>query len=781
MRLRNPFAKQPEAPARLSPERAQELLDAISEGVQKERDDSVSARKESGIEKVWLAAENAYIGIDAQNQSEFKGQNWAKPMTMAGPVWTAPSANEDTGRSTVFPPLTARYVDAGTAKVCEITLPADDKPFSFGPTPIPEQVKGQKDERQVLLDSGEPAMRDPEPGEQPAALPGQPPGVPIKVKDLAKEAVELATEQAKKAEKRIYDWMVESNYRAEMRKVIFDVARIGVGVLKGPFPVMRKNKAITKEGDTVTLTIKEELAYGYKWVDPWNFYPSRSCGENIHNGDWCFERDYLSPRQVRDLKDQPAYISQQLDKVIQEGPDKDDTTGDNPNEKTRKKSFLAWHFYGYMKVEELQCLLDYANKGDKFKKDIPSDQRMVYVTGTMINDTVVKAIINPLEKSGEFPYHAMPWRRRPGSWCGTGVAEQVTVAQRIVTGAERAMLNNAGKSAGSIIVMKQGAVIAADKTNVITPDKLYYLTDDGSGANDVRTVFGVHQIPNVTGQMLTIIEHGFKLAEESTSIPLITQGQSGSTTPETFGAAQLQNNNANQLLRAIGYNLDDFITEPVVRQSYEFLLLDPDVPNDEKGDWDINAHGSAALVERAIQDQTLAQLTGLVLNPAFGVNPQQWFAQLLKSKHMNPKDVQYTEEEIEKAKQTPPPPPPQIAAAQIRAQSAEKIAMAREQGETQRAAIDTDRDRLYAQVQANRDQQNNQATLAELQLRRELAMLDYAAKKEITLEEVKAKLADTTIKANLQRELAHADRASQVLTPPTEPPGRAEPGKAYEQ
>ena len=46
-------------------------------------------------------------------------------------------------------------------------------------------------------------------------------------------------------------------------------------------------------------------------------------------------------------------------------------------------------------------------------------------------------------------------------------------------------------------------------------------------------------------------------AEESTSIPLITQGQTGPTTPDTFGAAQLQNNNANQLLRSVGYAVDE--------------------------------------------------------------------------------------------------------------------------------------------------------------------------------------------------------------------------------
>ena len=128
----------------------------------------------------------------------------------------------------------------------------------------------------------------------------------------------------------------------------------------------------------------------------------------------------------------------------------------------------------------------------------------------------------------------------------------------------------------------------------------------------MNRAFQLYEIPNVTDQMLKILETGERLGEEATSIPLITQGQSGVTTPDTFGAAQLQNNNANQLLRSIGYAFDDNITEPQVRQYYEWLLLDPDVPDEEKGEFTINAHGSIALVERAIQDQTLWQMGALV-------------------------------------------------------------------------------------------------------------------------------------------------------------------------
>jgi hypothetical protein len=294
---------------------------------------------------------------------------------------------------------------------------------------------------------------------------------------------------------------------------------------------------------------------------------------------------------------------------------------------------------------------------------------------------------------------------------------------------------------------------------------------------------------------MSIIEYAFRLAEESTNIPLISQGQSGPTTPDTFGAAQLQNNNANQLLRNIGYTFDDYVTEPVVREFYEWLLLDPDVPDDEKGDFKINAHGSIALVERAIQDQTIIQMGPIVLNPAYGIDPKRWFAMLSKSKRLNPADFQYSEEEQRRIDETPPPVPPQVQAAQVRAQhdaqQAEldrqlerELAQLEYQTLLQRAKLDTDRDTAYVNAETERTRAEGQAKLQELLVKKELAILDYSNKRGISVEQAKAAIAQTAMKLRVQKELAmlsQTNRAPEVTKPPTEPPGRAPAGQAYQK
>ena len=860
-------------------------LDAIGLAIASRKEDAKVARTASGIESIWKEAEEAYIGIDDANRHEFQDSKWSKPLDPSGPVTTgrAPPAGTE-HRSTAFVRLTARYVDAGSAKLAEILLPIDDKAFSFTETPVPELIKAKEDNSQIFHEGlGVPLTRNAKQGETPLAAPApasaapapapaalpspqsaaapvaapavgasvpaagapgaapMPPQVPFTVKDAAEENIELERKKAKAAETRIYDWMVECQHAAEMRKVIKDAARLGVGVVKGPFPRNVRDVALKarEKGSTaeIELEILDRIVPGTEWKDPWNIFPDPACGENIHNGDYCLERDFLSAHQVRDLKKLPGYIDAQIDKVLVEGPDKtnlkdtDLGAGGNPSSNSGgqdKDRFEVWYYYGRIKKTEMDaiCAAAHSGKGaSDYKSEIPDELKEVYAIVTLVNDSVVRATINPLD-SGCFPYHSVPWQRRAGIWAGVGVAEQLKTPQKMLNAATRAMLNNAGKSAGSQIVLNRGAITPADGSWSITPDKLWVLGSDAA-VEDVNAAFAIHEIPNVTDQLMKIVEYALKLAEESTSIPLITQGQTGPTTPETLGATQIQDSNANQLLRSIGYAFDDYITEPLVRQFYEWLLLDPDVPDEEKGEFTINAHGSAALVERAIQDQTVAQMGTMAVNPVFGIDPKRWAKEFLKTKRLKPENFQYSQEEQARIDAQPKPEDPSITVAKIVAQTAATQIAAKQTADQQSVASEEriaqaasvldgkEADTNAARVHAEHERTLTEATikLHELQMKHDLAIMEYANRHQITVAQAKADLAGTAMKLQTQRDLnaadlAHEDRKNrqqgnggpgrhrprpsrpkakpQQSTPPTMPPPttagpRAGNGQAFEQ
>ncbi len=795
--------RQAEGPAEPGPSPSyQERLDAIAKVLVDKRKEAVIARQVSGIEDLWMQCEEAYLGIDDANRTEFAKARWAKPMVMEGPLQRESARDPDDLRSTAFVRLTSRYVNAGRAKVCEILIPPDGKSFGLRATPVPDLIKSKSDLRQIVK-NGVPLERDAKPEElmSQALIPspdGHLPGKPLTVKDLVEEQIGIADQKAKRAERHIFDWLVESRWRMQLRKVIGDAARLGVGVLKGPVPTRRRAMALTKvknaDGtDGLALQISSKLAPKVEWKDPWDVFPDPTCGEEIRNGDYCWDRDRLSRTQVVKLKQQDGYLADQIDLVLAEGPGKILLDGQNPNTPVDDKRFEVWYFYGALKPEELEAI----NGSEHVRKEIarllakhtaPKGQQEVYAVVTMINDRVIYATLQPLE-SGDLPLHSIPWERRSGCWAGEGVAEQGFVPQRIVNAATRALLNNGGVTSGPQIIVNRNLIEPADKVWKITPHKVWY-TKANVVVEDVSKAFLSVNFTNVGQQLQAIIEYGMRMFEEVTSIPLITQGQSGPTTPQTFGAAQLQNNNANQLLRNIAENLDDYGIEPVVTQLYEWLLLDPDVPDEDKGDFQIDAHGSSALAETFIQNQ---ELTQLMQAPAqnwqtFKVDPAKLFAEWLRGRRINPHTIQFSEEQIERMNQQPPPPPPQVMVEQIRAQVADKRMQLEKylgeldaQIEQARAKADIDRDTVYVQAETERTRNQAMQKVEELRLKRELALLEYSNQRGITVDELKTELATTAMKLNVQRELAKMRVPGETTKPPIEPAGRAPNGQSFQR
>lgn len=789
------------------PTSAQEAnaLDKIGTALKFLLDEDMAYRKMSGIEECWMKAEEQYIGIDDANRYEYVNHKWVKPIDPNAPVVTGENRArpDEEVRSTVFPRMTARYVDAAVAKCCEILFPPDDKSFTIKPTPDPKLHDAKSNHSLVLHEEshqpmtrlatadelhqvpmGENGQRQlptepqPYPGTPFQPHPSVPPQVPILQSDLAKEKMQQAQDIADRAEKKIWNWMVESKYTRESRKIVFDAARIGVGILKGPFSKRKRAVALTKMDGQRQVLVDEQIFPGCKRISPWNFWPAKGCGEDIHAGDHVWERDFLSARQVNDLQYEEGYHADRVQKVLDEGPGKRYLGTERPDEmRDLDAQYEVFYFTGMLTKKQLGTITpDLAELLGKDEHDRLKDEDSVYAVCTLINDTVVKGTVNPLTESGSFGYHVWPWQERSGFWAGIGVGEQINVPQRIVTAATRRMLDNAGKAGGAQIVIDRKQIVPADGEMVLTGGEKLWLK--GADCDDVRKAFAVFEIPIHTDNYLKIIAYAERLGEESSSIPLIAQGQipsqASGNMPRTASHAIMQDNNANQLLHDKAVSFDHCVTEPFVTEMYEWYLLDDDVPDSDKILMEIDAHGSVTLVNRYLQDQTIAQLASLVTNPAFGIDPKKWFEEFMRTKHLDARKVQYTPEQQEQIAKQPPPKAPQVEAAQIRAQA-----------DIQKAQIDVQHDQGAIQA-------DHAVRMKELDIRWQIALLEYSNKRGMALEQAKADLAGLTMKLQTQKELSaqdaiidlhkhHTERPTQVLTPPTEPAGRAAPGKAWEQ
>jgi hypothetical protein len=447
-----------------------------------------------------------------------------------------------------------------------------------------------------------------------------------------------ALQVAEKAEHQIEDWLTECQWHNEMRLMIEDAARMGTGVIKGPYPMKRR---VRKFSGGILQFIETIVPFS-KAVNPRNLFPDPSCGTSIHKGSYIWERDWITGKQLRDLKGVSGYLDDQIDACLQEGPDRrnvEDDRVDGASLTNDTDRFEIWYYHGQLNREDLDaCGVD----------DLPEDMEVFPAIGTLVNGRLIKASMSPLD-SGEFPYDVIPWQRRQGMPWGFGVARHIRSPQKMLTGAVREMMDNAALTSGPQIVSRKGVVKPANGIWEIVPRKLWWLTEDSMAK--AQEAFMAIDIPNQQQQMLNIIEYALRMAEDSAGLPMLMQGQQGKA-PDTVGGMEILNNNAHTVLRRLARNMDNMITEPHIRRYYEWILMYG--PEEAQGDLMIDAQGSSALVERNIQNQAIQGMGELVMNPIFGIDPQKWFSEMLKAQRLDPKRFQYEEGE------GPPPIPPEV-------------------------------------------------------------------------------------------------------------------------
>lgn len=671
-------------------------LQALSGEIESMRRDAVEARISCGIEEDWLEDEEFYEGIDDANRAEEMGRRRTrKPVQGDG---SGSRSNEVSNRSTVFLNITRPYVDAAAARVGDMLLPTDDKAFAIEPTPIPQlqEMVGN----QTPIDVG---------------------GQQVPATDLIETYLMMAREKARKAERRIDDWVTEAGWHAEVRQVIDDCARLGSGVLKGPVPVKKRKTSWQQDANGNALIVTESWEPGVKAISPWNFFPSGGCGQNIHRGGYVFERDFITTKTLSDLKGGPGYIDKQIDKVLEAGPGRHSRDGEpywQRDEAAEKEQFEIWYFQGTLKREQLERAGFQGNAND-----------LVPVVIEMINGEVIKIARNPLDK-GSFTYDVMVWQARYGLPWGRGVSRQIRTPQRGVNAAARALMDNAGLSSGAQIVYSD-LLVPVDGSYRLAPLKGWKLKSGGD-IREAEKAMSAITIPSMQVELLNIVNFYMKMAEDVTGLPMLLQGQQGKA-PETVGGMTMLANNAAGVLRRIAKLFDDRLTEPCISRFYEWLMqYGPE--DDEKGDYCIRARGSSALVERDIQNQQIVQLVALSKDPAYGLSPARTMEEFLKSQRFDPKRFQLSDEEKRAAQQQPPPKDPRVEVAEINAQ----------------------KDLQVAQINA---QSRLQAGNEELKVRRELELAKFAEERGLTLEKTRAQLLKIINDNRLKRDLFVAERA----------------------
>ena len=775
-------------------EKKEERLQAFGRTLSKQRDEWVRDRYSYGVDKRWIEDEDQY------NNKDNIAKAASQMMTSVEQGYPVTTQMAKPHRSTVFIGMTRQKTNAAEARVADILLPTDDRNWGITPTPNPYLMNMMKDERpatdagpmgqQMGQQQGLPmqqpgmapppqgGMAPPQPTMAPPGIPAPPtPGMapeaatglaamamgpqgpqqitdqggqPMRMKDIAREVMNLAKKKAEAMQREIEDQLTECDYNSELRKMLHDAAVFGTGVIRGPIVTNRTRKAwqpyTDAQGQQVhQIEIVEELAPASFRVDPHNVWPDPACGENIHHGKGVYEREQITAKQIRELAKQPGFMKSQLRKVLEEGPKRSHTMEelrDDDQRDVARDLYEMWTYWGEVEHDDLDAAGVHA--GDK------DDLKSISACVIIINSTVVKAFLNPLE-GGDLPYDFYVWEKVANSVWGYGIPYLMRSQQKVLNAAWRQMMDNAGVSSGPQIVMKPNVIQPADKQWQLSSRKIWYATDD---VDDVSKAFATFEFNSHQAELSGIIKMATELVDQETGVPTILQGEKGAA-PDTVGGMQMLMNSANVVLRRLVKQFDDMVTRPHIRRYYDYNMLYNE-DEEVKGDFSINARGSSALLIRDIQNQAFLNLLAAGANPVYGMylDTEKLFRKALQAQHVDPAEVFKSEEEIEQMKEQqkamanqPPPPDPRIEAANIRAQT-----------DLERAKMQNAGDMAEIQARQAKMQQEAQIRMAELEMQREVEMLKMANAQNLSLEKIKAQLADTAIKERGRKELFAAEQ-----------------------
>ncbi|TPN11718.1 hypothetical protein [Mesorhizobium sp. B2-1-2] len=709
-------------------------------------------------------------------------------------------------RSRLFINLTRPKTNAMGARFKDLLFPTDEKNWGIQPTPVPRMTEAAEAaaaqarelEQQALAAQQQAAQPQPQgPGAQPQGQPAQQPdpAQQQQAQQLAQQAkaakdawaklsgvLEEARRRSSLMAETMDDQLTECGYQSIKRDQIDWAMKIGTGVTKGPITGDRmrrgwKQKPIQgPDGqpvvDPVTgqhkvegphyLDMAEGDQPGFRLVDPWGFFPDMDVAR-IEDGNGVFERHLMNPKKLRELQrlnnfdvdalrrllsskpisNAPAYISQ-LRNIRGEAQD------------IAGPVYHVWEYNGPLEPDQMRMLALAMNNEVAYKHVAAVDPlTQVNACVWFCDNEVLKFALYPYD-SGECMYSVFNLVKDESCVFGYGMPSILRDLQAAFNAAWRTMMDNAGLSAGPQVVIDKSTIEPADGDWKLRQRKIWYAT---KGITKENPPFQVYQIQNNQAELMNIIILAERLTDLVSTVPQMTQGEMGSMPKNTpFGTTVLTMNNANVVFRDGIKNFDDDVTVPDLRRLYDWNMQFN--PKDEiKGDYDVKATGSAVLLVREMQAQSLM---AIAMN--FGGHPV--YGPMLKNRdllrkifqaHMIPADeVMLSDEQIDAVLAIAAKQAAEDAKAGAKTDNSLQVAMLNRQ---------TQMDRIKADVElANMD---GDYKLRAAKFARDTAMMTLAGQNNMDMEKLRVMLekSDKDIQAKLtmkQMDLQSSERKMAV-------------------
>ena len=415
---------------------------------------------------------------------------------------------------------------------------------------------------------------------------------------------------------RIEDDLIEANWNEKFSRAVLDLVISGTAIIKGPFAAAKKKNKWSQSESSFGIMQDEDIRADIEVVSPYEFYPDPAAFD-ISDAMWAIQRHVLNQAQLMQLAKQEDFDSEEIMKVVEAHPkgnwsaepweSRVYSLNKNNNQMNHYDRYIAYEHWGWMSPSDLR------NAG--FPIEDRKDKQPVMACIWSIGNYCIKISISGLDNPS-LPFMVCPYERVLYSIWGRSLPEKMRDPQEIVNASARAMVDNMGIAAGPQVIYDTSRMVNGFKFDGLKPWGVWSVkTMEGMNQPPVQFV----QTPSILGE-LKLLQDNFKLfIQEVTSMPDMTQGFAGTASGQhnrTASGMSMLFNAANSYIKGIIFNIDNFITKPLIRRIYDWNMQ---YSNNEsmKGDFSVSAGGVQELVNTESRLANMQELAQIMMDPDY--------------------------------------------------------------------------------------------------------------------------------------------------------------------
>jgi len=449
-----------------------------------------------------------------------------------------------------------------------------------------------------------------------------------------------------------------TGYRATMRKVVRSAALYGLGIHKGPLvdEQTRKSwklKTITQTGEGGEVTsleswVLDESPVGlrpyFRDVSIWNFFWDMTA-KSLKSCRRVWEEYLMVYGDVIDLAKRKSFFGDVIRDYLRQNRDGDAVErpyemelrrlGDKNASKQITNRFRVVERWGWLRGDEL------ADCGVEMGEDPLEEDYFCNIW--LLGDQIIKAVRAPL-RGVEYPYQLFCISKDESGLCGEGIPRIMRHQQLAYAAMVRAMIDNAAVTCGPIVGVNMDALRQSEKADDIQAYKLFKF----DSVDDMKSAITFWQAQSHIQDYLAMAKF-MEDAGDNQTVPRWVNGDGNvSDAAKTLGGLSM-------LMAAMSVNLvemiktfDDDVTSQFITALY-YWNMDFNPRQDIKGDFNIKALGSTALMAKEVLSQRLMQFLQLAsTQPQLStmLNFQQLLRELAASMQV-PSDLVYDDATIE--------------------------------------------------------------------------------------------------------------------------------------